>query len=38
MWFSDLFFSGEHVGNAVMVIALVSVLGLSFGQIRFGPI
>src|ERR1700761_7802693 len=38
MWFYNLFFSGEHVANAVMVIALVSVLGLAFGQIRFGPI
>jgi putative transport protein len=38
MWFHDLFFSGEHVANAVMVIAVVSVLGLAFGQIKFGPI
>jgi putative transport protein len=38
MWFYDLFFSGAHTANAVMVIAVVSVLGLAFGEIRFGPI
>ena len=38
MWFYDLFFSGAHTANAVMVIAVVSILGLAFGEIRFGPI
>jgi putative transport protein len=38
MWFYNLFFSGEHAANAVMVIAVVSVLGLAFGEIKFGPI
>src|ERR1700722_8567041 len=38
MWFHDLFFSGAHTANAVMVIAVVSVLGLAFGEIKFGPI
>src|ERR1700735_2384188 len=38
MWLSNLFFSGTGTANAVMVIAVVSVLGLAFGQIKFGPI
>jgi putative transport protein len=38
MWLSSLFFSGTGTANAVMVIAVVSVLGLAFGQIKFGPI
>ena len=38
MWFYNLFFSGEHAANAVMVISVVSVLGLAFGEIKFGPI
>jgi putative transport protein len=38
MWFYDLFFSGQHAANAVMVISVVSVLGLAFGEIKFGPI
>ena len=38
MWFYNLFFSGEHAANAVMVISVVSVLGLAFGEIKFGPV
>ena len=38
MWLYNLFFSGEHVANAVMVIAIVSVLGLGLGRLRFGPL
>jgi len=38
MWFYGLFFSGEHIANAVIVVALVSFLGLGFGQIKFGPV
>ncbi len=38
MWFYDLLFSGEHVANAVIVVALVSFLGLGVGQIKFGPV
>jgi putative transport protein len=38
MWLSDLFFSGTGTANAVMVIAVVSVFGLAFGAIRFGPV
>ena len=38
MWLHDLFFSGEHVANAVMVIAVASALGLALGQVKFGPV
>jgi putative transport protein len=38
VWLHELFFSGEHVANAVIVIAVVSVLGLAVGQIRMGPV
>lgn len=38
MWLHDLFFSGEHVANAVIVIAVVAVLGLAVGQIKLGPV
>jgi putative transport protein len=38
MWFYNLFFSGASTANAIMVIALVSVLGLAFGEIKFGPV
>ncbi|MBV8093028.1 MAG: putative transporter [Acetobacteraceae bacterium] len=38
MWLYNLFFSGEGTANAVMVIALVSVLGLALGEVRFGPV
>jgi putative transport protein len=38
MWFTNLFFSGAGTANAVMVIAVVAVLGLAFGNIKFGPI
>ncbi|MGD0433975.1 MAG: putative transporter, partial [Acetobacteraceae bacterium] len=38
MWFHDLFFSGAGTANAVMVIAVVSVVGLAFGELKFGPV
>ncbi len=38
MWFYNLFFSGAGTANAVMVIAVVSVVGLALGEIKFGPV
>lgn len=38
MWFDNLFFSGVGTANAVMVIAVVSVVGLAFGEVKFGPV
>lgn len=38
MWFDSLFFSGAGTANAVMVIAVVSVIGLALGEIKFGPV
>ena len=38
MWFNGLLFSGVGTANAVMVIALVSIFGLAFGEIKFGPV
>jgi putative transport protein len=38
MWFYNLFFSGVSTANAVMVIAVVSMLGLALGEIKIGPV
>src|ERR1700679_3240499 len=38
MWFTDLFLSGVSTANAVMVIAVVSMLGLALGEVKFGPV
>ena len=38
MWFHDLYFSGAGTANAVMVIAVVSLVGLALGEVKFGPV
>jgi len=37
-WATALFLSGHGVGNAIVVITVVAVLGLALGEARFGPV
>ena len=37
-WLSPLLFGGAGTANAAMVIAVVAVIGLAFGAIKFGPV
>ena len=37
-WATALFLSGHGVGNAIVVITVVAVLGLALGETRFGPV
>jgi putative transport protein len=37
-WATALFLSGHGVGNAIVVISVVAVLGLALGETRLGPV
>ena len=37
-WAAGLFLSGHGVGNAIVVITMVAVLGLALGETRLGPV
>jgi putative transport protein len=37
-WAAGLFLSGHGVGNAIVVITVVAVLGLALGETRLGPV
>jgi putative transport protein len=37
-WIAGLLLSGQGSANAAVVIAMVAVLGLALGEVRFGPV
>ncbi len=38
MWTDSLFFSGSGTANAIIVIAVVAVIGLAVGELTVGPV